>query len=98
MATRVIALSFVVPFVTPSIVERKLGIEDIVQEMSRVSLKDGEIKELKENIKKIKQEAQKMDESISQLKKENVVLHENMNKINARLKGKRLLQGAKHII
>jgi FtsZ-binding cell division protein ZapB len=98
MATRVIALSFVVPFVTPSIVERKLGTEYIVQEMSRVSLKDGEIKELKENIKKIKQEAQKMDESISQLKKENVVLHEKMNKINARLKGKRLLQGAKHII
>jgi FtsZ-binding cell division protein ZapB len=98
MATRVIDFSFVVPFVTPSVVEIKLGTEDIVQAMSRVSLKDGEIKELKENIKKIKQEAQKMDESVSQLKKENADLHEKMNKLNARLKGKRLLQGAKHII
>jgi FtsZ-binding cell division protein ZapB len=98
MATRVIALSYVVPYVTPSATERKSCIEDIVQEMSRVSLKDGEIKELKENIKKMEQEAQKRDERVSQLKKENAVLHEKVNKLNSRLKGKSFLQGAKHII
>jgi FtsZ-binding cell division protein ZapB len=98
METRVVALSYVVPYVTPSATERKLGTEDIVQAMSRVSLKDGEIKELKENIKKIEQEAQKRDESVSQLKKQNAVLHEKVNKLNIGLKGKSLLKGAKHII
>ena len=56
--------------------------------MSQVILKDGEIKELKENINKIEQEAQKRDESVSHLKKENVVLHENVYKLNTMLKGK----------
>ena len=44
MATRVMALSSDVPSVTPSDTEIKSGIEDIVQAMSQVSLKDGEIK------------------------------------------------------
>ena len=98
METRAIALSSVVPSVTPSPTVSKSIIEDIVQEMSQVSLKDGEIKELKENIKKIEQEAHKRDESVSQLKKENVVLHEKVNKLKSNIKGKSLLQGAKNII
>jgi hypothetical protein len=53
---------------------------------------------LKDNIKKIEQEAQKRDESVSQLKNENVVLRKKVNKIKTRIKGKRLLQGSKHII
>jgi hypothetical protein len=46
----------------------------------------------------MEQEAQKRDETISQLKKENVVLHEKVNKMNSRLKGKILLQRSNHII
>ena len=53
---------------------------------------------MKENINKIEQEAQKRDESVSQLKKENAVLHEKVTKIKTRMKGKILLQGAKHSI
>jgi hypothetical protein len=46
----------------------------------------------------MEQEAQKHDERVSQLKKENAVLHEKVNKLKSRFKGKSLLQGAKHII
>lgn len=38
------------------------------------------------------------DEKISQVQKEKVVLQEKINKLNSRLRGKGLLQGAKHII
>jgi hypothetical protein len=47
MTTRFIALSSIVPSVTPSVIETKSGTEDIVQAMSQISLKDVEIKELK---------------------------------------------------
>jgi FtsZ-binding cell division protein ZapB len=72
--------------------------EDIVQAMSQVSLKEGEIKGLKENMEKLEQEVHTKDENISQVKKEKVALQEKVNKLNSRLKGKSLLQGAKHII
>jgi hypothetical protein len=98
METRVIDFSYCVPSVTPSSTERKSTIEYIVQAMSQVILKDGEIKEFKVNIKKLEQEAHERDERASQPKKENVVLHEKVNKINSRIKGKRLLQGAQNII
>jgi predicted nucleic acid-binding Zn-ribbon protein len=44
MATRVISLSYVVPSVTSSTAERKSGTQDIIQAMSKIILKDGEIK------------------------------------------------------
>jgi hypothetical protein len=72
--------------------------EDIVQAMSQVSLKEGEIKGLKENMEKLEQEVHTKDEKISQVQKEKVVLQEKINKLNSRLRGKGLLQGAKHII
>jgi FtsZ-binding cell division protein ZapB len=72
--------------------------EGLVQAMSQVSLKEGEIKGLKENIEKLKQEMQTTDESISQFQKENGVLQERIDKLKMRLRGKGMLQGAKHII
>jgi hypothetical protein len=72
--------------------------EDIVQAMSQVSLKEGEIKGLKENMEKLEQEVHTKDEKISQVQKEKVVLQEKINKLNSRLRGKGLLQGDKHII
>jgi hypothetical protein len=38
------------------------------------------------------------DDNISQVQKEKVVLQEKINKLNSILRGKDLLQGAKHII
>ena len=72
--------------------------EDIVQAMSKVGLKGGEIKGLKENMEKLEQEVHTKDEKISQVQKEKVVLQENINKLNSILRGKGLLQGAKRII
>ena len=71
--------------------------EDIVQAMSQVSLKEGEIKGLKENMEKLEQEVRTKDEKISQVQKEKVALHEKINKLNSRLRGKNLLQGAEHM-
>ena len=72
--------------------------EGIVQDMSQVSLKEGEIKGLKESIETLKQEMHAKDERIAQFQKENPVLQERKNKLKVRLRGKGLLQGAKHII
>jgi hypothetical protein len=60
--------------------------------MSKVSLKEGNIKGLKENVEKLEQEVCTKDENISQVQKEKVVLQENINKLNSRLRGKGLLQ------
>jgi hypothetical protein len=38
------------------------------------------------------------DEKISEVQKEKVVLQENIDKLNSRLRGKGLLQGDKHVI
>jgi SMC interacting uncharacterized protein involved in chromosome segregation len=72
--------------------------EDIVHVMSQVSLKEGEIKGLKENMDKSEKEVRTKDENISQVQKEKVALHEKISKLNSRLRGKSLLQGTKHII
>jgi FtsZ-binding cell division protein ZapB len=66
--------------------------------MSQVSLKTGEIKSLKENLEKLKQEMKVKDEKLAQLHRENHDLQERVNKIKTRFKGKMLLQGAKHVI
>jgi hypothetical protein len=49
-------------------------------------------------MEKLEQEVHTKDEKTSQVQKEKVVLHKNINKLNSRLRGKSLLQGAKHII
>jgi FtsZ-binding cell division protein ZapB len=66
-------------------------IRDIIQAMSQVSLKEGEIKGLKEKMEKLEQEMCTKDEKISQVQKEKVVLQEKINKLNSRLRGKVLL-------
>jgi peptidoglycan hydrolase CwlO-like protein len=72
--------------------------EGLVQAMSQVSLKEGEIKGMKGSIEKLKQELHAKDERIAQFQKENEVLQERINKLKVRLRGKGLLQGGKHII
>ena len=82
----------------PANIEVGSSVEGLVQAMSQVSLKTGEIKSLKENLEKLKQEMKVKDEKMSQLHRENQDLQEIVNKIKTRLKGKTLLQGAKHVI
>jgi len=66
--------------------------------MSQISLKTGEIKNLNENLEKLKQEAKVKDEKLAQLHRENQDLQERVNKTKTRLKGKTLLQEAQHVI
>jgi predicted nuclease with TOPRIM domain len=66
--------------------------------MYQIILKIGEIKDLKENLEKLKQEAKVKDEKFAQLYGENQDLQERVNKLKTRLKGKTLLQGSKHVI
>ena len=66
--------------------------------MSQVSLKVGEIKGIKGDIEKLKQEMKTKDERMDQLQKENQALQERVDKLKTRLRGKGLLHGSKHII
>ena len=66
--------------------------------MSQFILKVGEIKGLKGDIQKLKQEMKAKDERMNQFQKENGALQERIDKFKMRLRGKGLLQGAKHII
>jgi FtsZ-binding cell division protein ZapB len=84
--------------VVPPTTEAGPNTEGLVQAMSQVSLKVGEIKGLKGDIEKLKQEMQAKDERMTQLQKENGALQERIDKLKMRLRGKGLLQGAKHII
>jgi FtsZ-binding cell division protein ZapB len=59
--------------------------EELVQAMSQVSLKEGEIKGLKGSRDKLKQEMQAKDERIAQFQKENGVLQERREKLKMRL-------------
>jgi peptidoglycan hydrolase CwlO-like protein len=72
--------------------------EVLVQDMSQVSLKEGEIKGMKGSIDKLKQEMKAKDERIAQFQKDNGVLQERIDKLKMRLRGKGMLQGGKHII
>jgi FtsZ-binding cell division protein ZapB len=63
----------------------------LVKAMSHISLKVGEIKKLKGDIEKLKQEMQAKDERIDKFKKENQDLQENMDKSKIRLRGRGLL-------
>jgi predicted RNase H-like nuclease (RuvC/YqgF family) len=74
------------------------NIEDIIQAMSQLILKTREIKSLKGIIEKMKKEMKMKDENIAQVQKENQDLQERVNKLKTRLRGKVILQGAKHVI
>jgi hypothetical protein len=84
--------------VVPSNVEVGPNTKGLVQDMSQVSLKEGEIKGLKGIIEKLKKDMQAKDEIMAQFQKENEVLKERIDKLKIRLRGKGLLQGAKNII
>jgi FtsZ-binding cell division protein ZapB len=72
----------------PSIVEVGPSTEGLVQAMSQVSLKVGEIKGLKGDIEKLKQEMKTKDERMAQFQKENQALQERVDKMKTRLRGK----------
>jgi hypothetical protein len=84
--------------VVPSTTGADSNTEDIIQAMSQVSLKTGEIKSLKGIIENLQQEMKMKDEKMAQFQKENQDLQERVNKLKMRLKGKVLLQGDKHVI
>jgi FtsZ-binding cell division protein ZapB len=84
--------------IVPANIEVGSSTEGLVQAMSQVSLKIGEIKGLKEVIEKLKKEMKVKDEKMAQLHRDNQDLQERVNKMKTRLKGKTLLQGAKHVI
>jgi cell division protein FtsB len=84
--------------IIPTNTEAGSSTDGLVQAMSQVSLKTGEIKSLKEVLEKMKQEMKIKDEKMAQLQRENQDLQERVNKLKTRLKGKTLLQGAKHVI
>jgi hypothetical protein len=79
-------------------VEVRSNVEGLVQAMSQISLKIGKIKDLKENLEKLKQEAKVKDTKLAQLYGEKQDQHERVNNLKTRLKGKMLLQGPKHLI
>jgi predicted RNase H-like nuclease (RuvC/YqgF family) len=83
--------------VVPPAAEAGPNTEGLVQDMSQVSLKEGEIKGLKGSIEKLKQEMQAKDERMAQFQKENEVLQERIDKLKMRLRGKGLLQGGPSI-
>ena len=66
--------------------------------MSQISLKDGEIKGLKEENKNLKQEVAQRNEKHEQVQKENDFLQEKIAKLNSRIKWKGPLKGAKHVL
>jgi hypothetical protein len=72
--------------------------DGLVQAMSQVILQTGEIKILKEALEKLKQEMKIKDEKMTPLQRENQDLQERVSKLRTSLKGKTLLQGAKHVI
>jgi hypothetical protein len=84
--------------IVPSTIETGSSTNGLVQDMSQVSSKTWEIKSLKEIIEKSQQEMKMKDEKMAQFQKENQDLQERVNKLKTRLKGKVLLQGAKHVI
>ena len=76
--------------VVPPAAEVGPSTKGLVQSMSQVSLKVGEIKGLKGDIEKLKQEMKTKDERMAQFQKENQALQERIDKMKIRLKGKGL--------
>jgi FtsZ-binding cell division protein ZapB len=76
-----------VSFASPSH-ENNVATEDndIEKSMSQISLKYGEIKWLKEENQKLKQEVAQRSEKSEQVQKENDFLQEKIAKLNSRIK------------
>ena len=72
--------------------------DDLLVPMSQVSLKDVEIRELKEENEKIKSELTKMVENKNKILLDKGQLQKQLNELKERNIGKGPLQGAKHII
>jgi hypothetical protein len=84
--------------VVPITIGADSNTEYIIQAMSQVSLKEGEIKGLKGDIEKMHQKMKIKNEKMAQFQKENQELQERVSKLKTRLKGKEILQGSKHVI
>jgi cell division protein FtsB len=82
----------------PSTAKAGPSTKGLVTAMSQFILKVGEIKGLKGDIEKLKQEMKTKHERMAQFQKENQALQERVDKLKTRLRGKGLLQGAKHVI
>jgi FtsZ-binding cell division protein ZapB len=87
-----------IEIIIPANIEVGSSTEGLVQAMYQVILKTGEIKNLKESMEKLKHEMKVKDEKMAQLHRENQNLQERVGKLKTRLKGKTLLEGAKHVI
>jgi FtsZ-binding cell division protein ZapB len=77
--------------IIPSTTKNGSSADNLVQAMSQVSLKTGEIRSLKGIIEKLQQEMKMKDENMAQVQKENKDLQERASKMKTRLKGKVLL-------
>jgi cell division protein FtsB len=84
--------------IVPANTEVGYSTEGLVQAMSQVSIKTREIKGLKEVIEKLKQEMKVKYEKMAQLHRDNKDFEERVSTLKTKLKGKTLLQGAKHVI
>ena len=74
------------------------SVDDLLVPMSQVSLKDVEIRELKEENEKIKSKLTKMTESKNKILHDKGQLQKKLNELKERNTRNGPLQGAKHII
>jgi predicted nuclease with TOPRIM domain len=73
--------------VVPSTTEIGSSTDGLVQAMSQVSLKEGEIKILKGDIEKLQQEMKIKNEKMAQFQKENQDLQERVDKLKDEVEG-----------
>jgi hypothetical protein len=81
-------------FIAPTNTEVGSSIEGLLQSMSQVRLKIGEIKGFKEVIEKLKQEMKVKYEKMAQLHKDNQDLLERVSKLKKKVKGKNTITGS----
>ena len=74
----------------------EFSVDDLLVPMSQVSLKDVEIKELKEENEKIKSELARTTEEKNKTLNDKIQLQKKFNELKERNIGKAHLQGAKH--
>jgi hypothetical protein len=84
--------------IVPTNTEDGSSTDGLVQAMSQVSLQTGENKSLKGALEKMKQDMKTKDENMAPIERENQDLQERVSKMKTSLKGKTLLEGAKHVI
>ena len=76
----------------------EFSVDDLLVPMSQVSLKDVEIKELKEENEKIKSELARIIEEKNKILNDKIQLQKKFNELKERSMGKSPLEGAKHLI